>query len=85
MDTMPASYRASWQVESAYFDRVTEISGTLKKYDKDERKNRVVEALKGFNADSRELYMPTNPSCKVAAHIPESGTPMQSAAKVQDA
>ncbi len=30
-----------------------------------------------------DLYIPTNPDCRLLAVIPESGTPMQSAAKVR--
>lgn len=37
----------------------------------------------GPPGSSPPLYIPTNPDCRVLAHIPSSGTPMQSAAKVR--
>ena len=57
--------------------------GILKKYEKDERKARIAEELVKFEPTRPDLYVPTNPDCRVLAHIPSSGTPMQSAAKVE--
>lgn len=50
---------------------------------KDERKAQCQELLLGFSTSREDLYIPTNPSCRVMQHIPTSGTPMQSAAKVR--
>ena len=58
-------------------------AGILKKYEKDERKARIAEELVKFEPTRPDLYVPTNPDCRVLAHIPSSGTPMQSAAKVR--
>ena len=66
---MSASGRAYWESESGYFESITGISGVLKKYEKDERKARVVEELAKVPAPDpdlpRPLYVPTNPDCKV--------------------
>lgn len=56
--------------------------GILKKVDKDERRGVIAAKLSEFSPTRPDLYIPTNPHCKVLAHIPTSGTPMQSAAKV---
>jgi phosphatidylinositol 4-kinase len=57
--------------------------GILKKYDKDERKARIADELVKFGPTRSDLYIPTNPDCRVISHINTSGTPMQSAAKVR--
>ncbi|KAG1666312.1 hypothetical protein FOA52_004794 [Chlamydomonas sp. UWO 241] len=74
--------REYWDAEDGYFARVTSISGVLYKYEKEERKVQCASELENFNVDRHDLYIPTNPDCRVVSHIPKSGTPMQSAAKV---
>ena len=71
-----------WGAEGGYFARVTELSGYLYQFGKDERRTKLVEALEGFQPTRRDLYLPTNPECRVLGHIPASGACMQSAAKV---
>jgi hypothetical protein len=56
--------------------------GILKKIEKDERKAAIAVELAKFGPDRCDLYLPTNPDCRVVSHIQTSGTPMQSAAKV---
>ncbi|GAX81982.1 hypothetical protein CEUSTIGMA_g9410.t1, partial [Chlamydomonas eustigma] len=80
--SLQPSSRSYWEAESSYFDQITAISGILKKYEKDERKSRIAEELVKFEVPRQDLYVPTNPDCRVLSHIPSSGTPMQSAAKV---
>eukprot|EP00798_Chlamydomonas_sp_ICE-L_P027721 gene27721-7367_t len=77
----PAS-REYWNDENDYFNKITSISGILKKHEKDERKSRIAEELRKFEPSRANLYVPTNPDRRVVKHIPTSGTPMQSAAKV---
>uniref|UniRef100_A0A7R9V546 1-phosphatidylinositol 4-kinase n=1 Tax=Chlamydomonas euryale TaxID=1486919 RepID=A0A7R9V546_9CHLO len=80
--SLPPASKEYWEAEDGYFQRVTGISGVLYKYEKEERKLRCMEELEKFQVDRSDLYVPTNPDCRVVAHIPKSGTPMQSAAKV---
>lgn len=61
---------------------MTSISGILKKLEREDRKPKIAEVLATFGPSRKDLYVPTNPDCKVVSHIPSSGTPMQSAAKV---
>ncbi|KAL6758982.1 kinase-like domain-containing protein [Haematococcus lacustris] len=77
----PAS-RQYWDAEAGYFDKVTAISGILKKLDKDARRAKIASELATFQPERPDLYIPTNIDCRVLGHIPTSGTPMQSAAKV---
>ncbi|GFH25014.1 uncharacterized protein HaLaN_22904, partial [Haematococcus lacustris] len=77
----PAS-RQYWDAEAGYFDKVTAISGILKKLDKDARRAKIASELATFRPERPDLYIPTNIDCRVLGHIPTSGTPMQSAAKV---
>ncbi len=55
---------------------------SLPQFPKDERKPRCMEELAKFTVERDDLYVPTNPTCRVVSHINASGTPMQSAAKV---
>ncbi|GFR44535.1 hypothetical protein Agub_g5805 [Astrephomene gubernaculifera] len=73
---------AFWEAEERYFDQVTSISGILKKLEPDERRAKIRSELSRISPSRSDLYVPTNPDCRVLAHLPESGTPMQSAAKV---
>ncbi|KAG2496048.1 hypothetical protein HYH03_005968 [Edaphochlamys debaryana] len=77
----PAS-EAYYKAEAGYFDKITSISGILKRLEPDERRGKIRSELEAFAPDRPDLYVPTNPDCRVLAHIPESGCPMQSAAKV---
>ncbi len=58
------------------------LTGILKKLEPDERRAKIRSELQHFAPSRTDLYVPTNPECRVVAHIPKSGTPMQSAAKV---
>ncbi len=73
---------ASLQAELDFFDEVTEVSGRLYPVPKDQRKGAAVDLLRQLAVPRSDLYIPTNPECRLLAVIPESGTPMQSAAKV---
>ncbi|KIY94287.1 phosphatidylinositol 4-kinase [Monoraphidium neglectum] len=80
---MTREQREYWEAQGGYFDKVTSLSGYLYKFSKDERRLRLVEALKKFSPPRDDLYMPTNPDARVLGHIPESGACMQSAAKAR--
>ncbi|KXZ46150.1 hypothetical protein GPECTOR_46g219 [Gonium pectorale] len=80
--SMSTKSAAFYTAEASYFDSITSISGILKKLEPDERRAKIRSELLGFAPSRTDLYVPTNPDCRVVAHIPESGTPMQSAAKV---
>lgn len=69
------------QAELNFFNEVTEVSGKLYPVPKDERKAEAVKLLKDIRVPRGDLYIPTNPDCRVVEIIPESGAPMQSAAK----
>ncbi|KAA6416579.1 MAG: phosphatidylinositol 4-kinase alpha-like, partial [Trebouxia sp. A1-2] len=70
------------KAEQAFFDEVTQVSGKLFPFPKDERKAQAVKILKGIHLPRKDLYLPTNPESRVMSLVPESGQPMQSAAKV---
>lgn len=65
-----------------YVSAHTSCSGILKKIDREERRGAIAAELSKFSPPRPDLYIPTNPECRVLSHIPTSGTPMQSAAKV---
>ncbi|KAL4452207.1 hypothetical protein ABPG75_007869 [Micractinium tetrahymenae] len=69
------------QAELSFFDEVTAMSGKLYPVPKDERKAAAVKLLEGITVPRDDLYIPTNPDCRVLEVIPESAAPMQSAAK----
>ncbi|EFN54838.1 hypothetical protein CHLNCDRAFT_134867 [Chlorella variabilis] len=73
--------RERLDAELAFFDEVTAVSGKLYPVPKDERKAAAVKFLEGIEVPRQDLYIPTNPDCRVLALIPESAAPMQSAAK----
>ncbi|GIL57911.1 hypothetical protein Vafri_13118 [Volvox africanus] len=79
---MTPEQRAYWEAEDGYFNKVTSISGILKKLEPDARRAKIKSELEAFGPTRADLYVPTNPDCDVLGHIPESGAPMQSAAKV---
>ncbi|GLI63286.1 hypothetical protein VaNZ11_006192 [Volvox africanus] len=79
---MTPEQRAYWEAEDGYFNKVTSISGILKKLEPDARRAKIKRELEAFGPTRADLYVPTNPDCDVLGHIPESGAPMQSAAKV---
>ena len=59
------------------------MSGQLYSVAKDQRKSAAVAALRELSVPRSDLYMPANPDLRLISIIPESGTPMQSAAKVR--
>ncbi|KAL4857248.1 Phosphatidylinositol 4-kinase alpha 1 [Chlorella vulgaris] len=71
------------EAELSFFNAVTEVSGKLYPVPKasDERKAAAVRFLHQVALPRTDLYIPTNPDCRVVALIPESAAPMQSAAK----
>mmetsp|Transcript_21130 Transcript_21130/g.58632 ORF Transcript_21130/g.58632 Transcript_21130/m.58632 type:complete len:765 (+) Transcript_21130:339-2633(+) len=68
--------------EFKFFDDVTKVSGLLKKYDKADRPFKIGGYLKQISMPGNDLYLPTNPDSRVVTLLADSGTPMQSAAKV---
>ncbi|KAF6255212.1 kinase-like domain-containing protein [Scenedesmus sp. NREL 46B-D3] len=79
---MTPQQKEYWAAEGGYFEQVTNLSGYLYKFSKDERRVKLQEALAGFAPPRQDLYVPTNPEACVKRHIPSSGACMQSAAKV---
>ncbi len=57
-------------------------AGILKKIEKEERRAAIAAELSKFQPTRTDLYVPTNPDCRVLSHDNNSGRPMQSAAKV---
>lgn len=78
----PQAVNPAPQAELDFFDEVTEVSGQLYAVPKELRKAAAVQALRQLSVPRGDLYMPANPEARLLALIPESGTPMQSAAKV---
>ena len=62
---------------------MTDVSGQLYPVPKEQRKAAAVQALRKLSVPRPDLYMPANPEARLLSLLPESGTPMQSAAKVR--
>ncbi len=58
-------------------------AGVLKPVPKEERRAAIAVELAKFGPTRTDLYVPTNPKCRVVQHDRQSGRPMQSAAKVR--
>ncbi|KAK8793436.1 hypothetical protein WA158_004795 [Blastocystis sp. Blastoise] len=69
--------------EFSFFQRLIDISGELKQFQKEERKTAIVDILGKINSDlsSFYLYLPTQPQYRVITMNIKSASPMQSAAK----
>ncbi|CAF3557038.1 unnamed protein product [Rotaria sp. Silwood1] len=67
----------------AFSDRLTKVSDTIKSYPKgNSRKEACLQELRAIcNEVPTGVYLPSNPEAIVISLIPESGAPMQSAAK----
>ncbi|KAK9849792.1 hypothetical protein WJX84_000135 [Apatococcus fuscideae] len=70
------------QAEMSFFDAVTAVSGKLYPVAKENRRAKAAEFLAEIALPRNDLYLPTNPESRIVALRPETGTPMQSAAKV---
>ncbi|EIE19821.1 phosphatidylinositol 3 and 4-kinase family protein, partial [Coccomyxa subellipsoidea C-169] len=81
-EQMPEDALAFLEAELSFFDAVTDISGSLYPVRKDERKAGAVRLARELKLQRDDLYLPTSPHYRVKGVIPESATPMQSAAKV---
>lgn len=80
---MPAEKLERLMAEVAFFDAVTGVSGRLYPVAKEERKNAAVQFVKEVGPPPRgDLYLPSEPRSRLIRAIPESASPMQSAAKV---
>ncbi|UJR22456.1 hypothetical protein I4U23_025514 [Adineta vaga] len=66
-----------------FSDRLTNVSDIIKVYPKGkERKDACLDALKALGSEVKTgVYLPSNPEAIVISLSPESGAPMQSAAK----
>lgn len=73
--------RAYFEQEHGTFQRVTDISGVLKPVPKDERRAVIAAAAREIAVPRADLYLPVDPHKRLVALLPESGAPMQSAAK----
>lgn len=66
------------RAELGYFEEVTAVSGKLYPIPKEERKTAAAKFLVDLATPPRpDLYIPTNPDCRVLALVPESAAPMQ--------
>lgn len=67
----------------AFSDRLTKVSDTIKVYPKgNSRKEACLQELRSIGSEVPPgVYLPSNPEAIVISLIPESGAPMQSAAK----
>ena len=80
---MPSEKLQRLEAEVAFFDAVTGVSGRLYPVPKEERKNEAVRFVREIGAPPRrDLYLPTEPRSRLIRAVPESASPMQSAAKV---
>jgi len=80
---MPSEKLERLEAEVAFFDAVTGVSGRLYPVPKEERKNEAVRFVREIGAPPRrDLYLPTEPRSRLIRAVPESASPMQSAAKV---
>ena len=80
---MPPEKLDRLRAEVAFFDAVTGVSGRLYPVPKEERKNEAVRFVREVGAPPRgDLYLPTEPRSRLVRAVPESASPMQSAAKV---
>ncbi|KAK9821480.1 hypothetical protein WJX74_000721 [Apatococcus lobatus] len=70
------------RAEMAFFDAVTDVSGKLYPVAKENRRAKAAEYLAEIPLPRADLYLPTNPESRIMALLPQTGTPMQSAAKV---
>lgn len=71
-----------YRIEFDFFEQVTSISGVLKPLpSKEQRKQRIRELLSKIHIQPG-IYLPINPKLQVDSIVINSGTPMQSAAKV---
>lgn len=68
--------------EMGYFDKITEISGLIKPFPEDQRRQKISEYLKDIELPRDDLYLPNSPNTRVIASIPESGAPMPSKEKM---
>lgn len=57
--------------------------GTASQVPKPERKARAAEILRDVKPGREDLYLPVNAQARILDVIPDSATPMQSAAKVE--
>ncbi|CAF2620802.1 unnamed protein product [Rotaria sp. Silwood2] len=66
-----------------FSDRLTKVSDTIKSYPKgNSRKEACLQELRSIGSEVPPgVYLPSNPEATVISLIPESGAPMQSAAK----
>ena len=80
---MPPEKLERLRAEVSFFDAVTGVSGRLYPVPKEERKNEAVRFVREVGAPPRtDLYLPTEPRARLVRAVPESASPMQSAAKV---
>lgn len=80
---MPPEKLERLKAEVAFFDAVTGVSGRLYPVPKEERKNVAVRFVREVGPPPRsDLYLPTEPRSRLIRAVPESASPMQSAAKV---
>ena len=70
---LPPDRRARWEAQQAYMGSVTGLSGMLYAFPKDERRAQLQRALAQLPPPPRpDVYLPTNPDCRVVGHVPSS-------------
>jgi phosphatidylinositol 4-kinase A len=73
--------REYFDSEHGTFEKVTNISGTLKPVPKVQRKDKIAEEARKISVPRSDLYLPIDPHKRLVKVLPESGAAMQSAAK----
>jgi len=74
--------RAYLRAEHDTFQAITDISGALKPVPKAERKDAIAVEARKISLPRADLYLPVDTHKRLVALLPDSGAPMQSAAKV---
>ena len=72
---MSQSQRLFFETETAFFEKITSISGLLQpSQSKDEKKAIIREKLIEYNKEIPEcVYLPTNQTCRVVGIVTTSG------------
>lgn len=70
-----------FEAEHGTFQKVTDISGTLKPVPKVKRRDKIAEEARKIHVPRSDLYLPIDAHKRLVAVLPDSGAPMQSAAK----
>ena len=82
IDLFSDVFRANYENEFQFFERVTNISGILKPREPKNEQRQILKAKLKEIEITPKLYLPTSPDTTVTGINPDKASPMQSAAKV---